>query len=390
MKWSVWTTAAAVWLAVGTSAVACTLPVYRYALEKWQRDRYRIDVFHRGPLKEADVERLKALVDRSVAVLGDVPAAIEAGPAQPAGVGQTANISLRFVNVSKELPAPVRALWRAQKKATLPWVVVRYPRAARMVHPVYAGPLGKFDGETFVDSPARQRAAERILEGDAVVWMLLECGDEKKNEAAAAVVEQTLAADQEERRLAAGEVEEGEVPPATFALVRVDRGDAREVPFATTLIKSHPHVMRHLREPIVFALFAKCRVYTALAGDGIEPESIRAANEFLTSPCACVIKEENPGIDLVVQADWTRMVSLGIEEDAPVPTLTSPAARIQESETARNQATDAFPAEVAPVVAATATGSGSLVRNAMLTVAGALALVGAATAMLLKRRGDLA
>ena len=32
------------------SALACSVPVFRYALEKWPADAYPATVFHRGPL----------------------------------------------------------------------------------------------------------------------------------------------------------------------------------------------------------------------------------------------------------------------------------------------------------------------------------------------------
>ena len=35
------------------SALACSVPVFRYALEKWPPDVYQATVFHRGPLTSA-------------------------------------------------------------------------------------------------------------------------------------------------------------------------------------------------------------------------------------------------------------------------------------------------------------------------------------------------
>ena len=44
----------------GGPARACSIPVFRYALERWPPDRYGVAVFHRGRLAQAD----QAVADR--------------------------------------------------------------------------------------------------------------------------------------------------------------------------------------------------------------------------------------------------------------------------------------------------------------------------------------
>src|SRR5262245_66259920 len=46
-------------LAGSNRAAACNVPVFRYALERWQPDPYTVLVFHEGGLAQAD----KKLVD---------------------------------------------------------------------------------------------------------------------------------------------------------------------------------------------------------------------------------------------------------------------------------------------------------------------------------------
>ena len=46
-----------------TSARACNVPVFRYALERWKPSNYEAHVFHKGPLtpeQKKQVERLSA------------------------------------------------------------------------------------------------------------------------------------------------------------------------------------------------------------------------------------------------------------------------------------------------------------------------------------------
>ncbi len=89
------------------AAPACNVPVSRYALERWEADPYEVIVFHRDPFtaqEQAFVARL-----------------------EKAGRDGLANLSVSTVNVSAEMPQPLRALWTAQTNTTLPWMVVKYP-----------------------------------------------------------------------------------------------------------------------------------------------------------------------------------------------------------------------------------------------------------------------
>ena len=49
-----------------TGVVACNIPVFRYALERWKPDACEIIVFHDGPLSSADMgslAKLQAIID---------------------------------------------------------------------------------------------------------------------------------------------------------------------------------------------------------------------------------------------------------------------------------------------------------------------------------------
>src|SRR5687767_6507702 len=53
--------AAAMLVAGGPLARACNVPVFRYALEHWRADPYRVTLFHDGPLSEADEKLIRPL-----------------------------------------------------------------------------------------------------------------------------------------------------------------------------------------------------------------------------------------------------------------------------------------------------------------------------------------
>ena len=60
------TAAISAFLAASSSAPACNIPVFRYALDHWAADTYRITLFHRGPLDDKArevVRRVEARID---------------------------------------------------------------------------------------------------------------------------------------------------------------------------------------------------------------------------------------------------------------------------------------------------------------------------------------
>ena len=61
----------------------------------------------------------------------------------------------------------------------------------------------------------------------------------------------------------------------------------------------------------------------ALVGGGINEETIGEVAAFLTGPCSCLIKEMNPGIDLLMSADWTSVLSAPTGAEEVLPPLTT-------------------------------------------------------------------
>ena len=151
------------------AAPACNVPVFRYALERWEADPYEVIVFQREPLTAEQ----QALLERLA----------------KAGRDDLANLSVSRVNVSAEMPQPLRELWSAQANPTLPWMVVKYPRKTEIELPAWAGPLSAETVGALLESPVRRDIAQRMLRGDAVVWLLLESGDQRRDDQAAQLVE---------------------------------------------------------------------------------------------------------------------------------------------------------------------------------------------------------
>ncbi len=288
----------------GWAAPACNVPVFRYALERWEADSYQIVVFLEGPLTAPQQALLKKL---------------EKGVTDPA-----ANLTLTTVDLTREAPRPLRALWSAQKNPAAPWMVLRYPKQTRIERAAWTGPLSAEVVESLVESPARRQIAQRLLSGDAVVWLLLESGDKQRDEAVTQLVQAEL------RKLETSLVlpERSPADPAinpdlplkiAFSTVHVTRSNPAESMLVNMLLNWNTNLLARL-EPMLFPIFGRGRVIPPAVGDEIRAEAIREMAEFLTGPCSCELKALNPGYDLLLAANWN---SLPAYQETAVPSLPS-------------------------------------------------------------------
>jgi len=315
-------------LLAGT-AEACSVPVFRYALERWPADPYEVLIFHRGDLSEEQQQALDHLKKASV-------------EERPDGV-----VDLWIVDLSQGEPKDEAAeIWKAHAaSAKTPWVVVRYPRMFGIPIDMWAGPLGEAEMERLLDSPTRRQVAKSLLEGETTVFVLLESGNAKQDEAAAKRLEKTL------RRL---EKEiEPPVPPGgmwgdpiydtegapqlkiAFSVVRVSRDDPAESGFRHMLLGCEPGLKKET-EPMVFPMFGRGRVLCALVGEGIAEENIEEICWFVSSACSCIVKYQNPGVDMLMDVRWDAALMgepSAIPEVKPPP-LTGLAKFVQAAEAA--------------------------------------------------------
>ena len=89
--------------------LACSVPVFRYALERWPPDTYRYVIFHNGPLTPEQ----QTLVDQldQIKMLGY---------GRPTLLGYT-------VDVSQEIEETFAPLWEEHKDASLPLLILLPP-----------------------------------------------------------------------------------------------------------------------------------------------------------------------------------------------------------------------------------------------------------------------
>ena len=277
------------------SARACNVPVFRYALERWQPAPYEVYVFHRGPLAPDAQQAVADLRTRGRA----------------GADGAAINLFVADLDAASDTAA--RKLWDAAPGATLPWMTVRYPGFLGIAGDLWAGPLTGASVAAIIDSPLRRRIAADLIQGESAVFVLLESGNREMDEAAAHLLEKELA--QLEKTLELPEAAAGQWndplydekgPPKMrlgLEMVRLSRTDPAEQLFVKMLAGSALDFLKG-GEPIVFPIFGRGRALCAIVGDQISADRIGEEAAFLVGPCSCIVKDQNPGVDMLMAVDW--------------------------------------------------------------------------------------
>lgn len=312
---SIITLAVATCLIATSSVQACSVPVFRYALEQWRPDNFEVIVFHQGPLSDAEKD-LAAKVE---------PKNIDAS--------YSANAWVRTVDLDASPDAALVELWEQQESKTLPWMLVRSPAKFGKPLGVVSQEFNKENVTSLLDSPLRKKITESILKGDSVVWVLLKSGDEAKDAAAEEIMQGELKRLQGELKLP--EIDEQDIQDGflsvnpdelklRFSMISVAKDDPQEQAFVQMLLTVEPDLRdeEFANDPMALPVFGRGRVLYALIGKGINAETIEDAGRFLTGACQCTVKAQNPGVDLLTSVNWDSLVVPTLEKDTILPSLT--------------------------------------------------------------------
>jgi len=286
---------------LSTPIRACSVPVFQYALAYWTADAYEVIVFHRGSLSS----------EEQVTVDGLQRASWDAD--------SRANVVVKTVDLAGSPSVVMQKLWEAQSASELPWMVIRYPRFSGVSESVWSGHFTAAGIRALLDSPVRKEIARRILDGEVAVWVFLESGVQEQDEAAARLLETELKRMSENFRISVPEGSmiqfDEEDLSVEFSMVRLSRNDTSERMFIQMLLNSEWD-LKTFPKPMAFPIFGRGRVLYALVGDGIRDGNIERACSFLVGWCSCIVKEQNPGVDLLMSVDWDAAIGEELYEQA--------------------------------------------------------------------------
>jgi len=263
------TVAAAIFLSlVAPAAYACDVPVFRYALDRWPADVFRLE----APAAVLSGEPL-AKEFRNLSSNGDLN--LEASVS-------TNGTKLFFPAHVKNADAPE---WQGQ-----------------LTPEVY---------RALTDSPVRREVIKRILNGDSAVWILVESGKPELDEPAAKLLQNRLKFLESATGLPHldptdpdSQLGPGPELKVQFSLLRVKRTDPQEQGFLSLLAGPSGLAKFPANEPFFAAVFGRGRVLGAWGQDRLNEEFILDTARFLLGSCSCEVKSLNPGWDLLLRVDW--------------------------------------------------------------------------------------
>ena len=258
---------------LATTALGCSVPVFRYALDRWPADAFRLEAPPSAFLAEPLAAEFRNL-----------------GGISPFNLEAT-----RLPDASAESKARLLFPARNGKSAATAW----------------SGELSPATFKTLVDSPGRAEVVARILKGDSAVWVLVESGNRETDEAAAALLAKRLrfietAADLPpiDPNDPTSRLGPGPTLGVKLSLLRIRRDDPAEAAFIAML--AGPDGVGALPEdkPFGALVFGRGRVLGAWPGEKLTDEFIEEGTMFLLGSCSCEVKHLNPGWDLLVRVDW--------------------------------------------------------------------------------------
>lgn len=289
-----------------SSAMGCSIPVFRLALEKWDLTTYEILVYHRGPLP-ADLQKT---LDR-----------LNAAPGK-------ANVDVTFIDLDAKRTTNLRNsqinLWKNEATGReIPWMLVRYEVRHEAPLTAWSGPCTVANLNILLDSPMRKAILAHLTRGASGVFVLMTSGDEKEDRAALEMMQAKLQSLEKKIKLPEP-TKDG--PQMTWRLpLRVglpilvlDRTKPEEAALVRMLLNTGEELAK-AKGPIVFPIYGKGRVLPGLAGADLNEKYLFMVTEFLCGPCSCTIKAANPGKDLLMTANWKEIENTLFAGKEPVP-----------------------------------------------------------------------
>ena len=290
-------------------SVSCSVPVFRYALERWKPDVYKGIYLHKGELTGKDKAFLQQLED--AALNSEYPL----------------NLRIRPVEAGEFDRERLRSILKGPEPERLPVLAIWYPDQMGKAAPLwYVEPTAE-NAKALTSSPKRQDLAEKLIGGASVVWVFIPSGNTEKDSQARTVLRRQLdiglgslakmnfftTAGTREKKLS-----------YEFPVLTLSRADPEEKFFTELLMRSESDLHEHTNEPMVFPVFGRGRILGCLFGEFITEDKIQDAVAFLAASCSCEVKALNPGTDLLLAAQWDRVLmgELYADDEEPLPELT--------------------------------------------------------------------
>lgn len=280
---------------IAVDAIACNIPVFRYALERWKPDSCEVVVFYDqlSPEQEGFVSELEAATSEK---------------------GGTANASIVRSKIADTGNDENAILWKELSKTVgvkLPYAVVRSQAGqGRAIQP-WQGTLDEARTVGLLDSPVRKELVRRLQNGHSIVWLVLKSNDAKRSNDAIELLKTQCEELSKTIKLPDGIGLPGselhsEIPLLIkFSYLEIDPSDRREEFLVKLFTNIRPETTTQ-GEPLIAPVFGRGRVLEVIPASDVSAALMEDLTLFLGGACSCQVKERNPGFDLPLSTAWDR------------------------------------------------------------------------------------
>lgn len=270
--------------AIASDVCACTIPVFRFALDRWDSDKFEL-------LLPASLAADSAVADLL----------------RPLRANGTANLSI----VTSEDPAITTPQLRS---------------ADFEDQKIWSGELNAASLAQIIDSPVRQQILTRILAGESVIWIIAhdnspeDLAEAERIEKRLRFLEQVASLPIQDPDDPDSQLGPGPALLLKFTTLRINRNDPTEAVFLKMLAGPTGDI-DPATTSFAAAIFGRGRVLGACALDELDDVSMEESSMFLIGRCSCSVKDQIPGWDILLNVDWDKALSEADTPDTSAPSL---------------------------------------------------------------------
>lgn len=287
-------------------AFACKVPVFRYALERWNVDRYTMVVMLDGEPDEEVAGAVKRVMDASAT--------------------DAANVEVQVIDIAKLSPQEQWQLEDFDSTVETPHLQVFYPERNGRRKLCWEGAFTSSVVDAWLSSPLRSKVIDQLVAGASAVFVLVEGEDPKINQQVEEMVRLGV-----QQAMSEISIPEGVIPRfganeylkqhPEASLDDVLRCDIPlKVDFQISRLAFEDQNESALRAmgnglaasssgPWLIPVFGRGRMLDAIDAKDLTAQTVMNACQYMVGECSCTVKTQNPGVDLLMSANWSE--SLG-------------------------------------------------------------------------------
>ena len=284
------------------SVFACKVPVFRYALERWDVDRYTMVVVLNGEPDEEAAQAIKRVTEVNATA--------------------AANVEVQVIDVATLTPQQQWQLEDFDPTVETPHLQIFYPERNGQRKLCWEGAFTSSTLETWLSSPLRSKVADKLVAGASAVFVLVECEDSQLNQQVDATVRLGV-----QQAMAEISIPEGVIPRyganeylqqhPEASLDDVLRCDVPlKVDFEIARLAFDDQAEDALRAmgsglaasssgPWLIPIFGRGRMLDAIDAKELSSQTVMNACQYMVGECSCTVKTQNPGVDLLMSANWS-------------------------------------------------------------------------------------